>query len=92
MQVVGTRLRLHRYQSSDRFTELSVVVGSSDLRFCNGVDVRIDDDDSQDWILIIRTVEFVASAAEMLPVHHNLLAALGVFRGGVAPTQVLRSG
>ena len=27
----------------------------------------------------------------MLPVYHNLLAALRVFRGSVAPTQVLRT-
>ena len=46
MQGISTRLRLDSHKTGYGFTELSVIIGSGNFRFCDGVDVRINDNDA----------------------------------------------
>ncbi len=93
VEFVDARLDLNRDRTGDGFADFRVEILVSDLGFLNGVQVRIDDDNPEDGILVIGTVEFEGRAAEVLAVHHDLLAALGVFCGGVAPAdELLRAG
>ena len=55
----------------------------------NGVDRRVDDDDSQDRILVISPVQLETGTSEVLPVYLNLETPLRVFARGVIPTQAL---
>ena len=43
-----------------------VVMLQRDLGFCDSVQIRIDDDDAEDWILIVGAVQLVIGAAEVL--------------------------
>ena len=93
MFLIASRLRLNRNDARHSLAKLGIVVPQRDFRFLNGVQVRIDDDDSENRILIVGSVQFKSRAAEVLAVHENLLSALRIFRGGMAPAdQFLSSG
>src|SRR5205823_3153912 len=81
-----------RYDRADRLSKFGIVILMDDLRFVDGIKVRIDDDDPENWILVIRAVQFERRPGKVLPVRFNLLRTLGVFAGGVPPVKTLRSG
>ena len=91
MEGVAARLGLRRHDSTQRLAELGVVILSCDFRFCHRVQTRVDDDDPQNRILIVGAVQFITSTAEMLAIHEDLLAALGIFRSSVTPSLVSAS-
>ena len=93
MEFVGAGLGLDGDHASGGFAELRVVVLKRDLGFLDGVEVRVDDDDSQNGILVVGAIELEGSAAEVLAVHEDLLRALRVLGRGVAPSDdFLRAG
>src|SRR5215469_7402806 len=91
MELVRTRLRLRRYHRRNSFSELRVEVLRRDLRLGKRIIVRVDDDDAQDWVLVIGTVQLIGRAGERLSVNHDLFAALRILARGVAPSNLLRS-
>ena len=93
MQLVGAGLGLRCHQTGDGLALLSVVKLRSDSSLVDGVQVGIDDDDTQDGVLVIGSVQLEAGAAEVLAVDKNLQTALRVFGGGMAPAgQLLGAG
>ena len=85
MKIVATRLSLHSNNASHSFAKLSVVVLQRKLRFSNRVDVGVHNDDAENGILVISSVQLVSRATEVLPVYKYLLASLRVFVSGVVP-------
>ncbi len=69
-------------------SKFCVVILVSDSASIGG----IDDDDAEDGILVIGSVQLEGDAAEGLSVHLDLLAALRIFICGVAPAELLRAG
>ena len=90
-QLVPAGLGLHRHDAGGRLPELRVVVLRGDLRFPIDSSVGIDDDDAQDGIAVLRAVELVTRAAEVLAVDHRLGGALRVFARRVLPLKLLRA-
>ena len=91
VELVGPRLGLHRDHAGDGLPELGVVVLRRDLGLPNRVEVRVDDDDAENRVPILRAVELVAGPAEMLTVHHRLHRALRVLACGMLPLELLRA-
>ena len=89
MEFVAARFGLGGQDSSDGLAEFGVVVLSRHLRLSHRIQARVDDDDAQDGVLIVRAIQFVSGAAEVLAVDENLLTALRIFRGRVAPADEL---
>ncbi len=89
MKLVRARLGLHRDNTCDSLAELGVIVLQCDLRLLDGVEIRIHHDDPQNRVLVVCPVQLEGGAAEVLAIHENLLAALRIFRGGVAPSDKL---
>src|ERR1700733_12053192 len=93
VEVIAAGLRLHCYDSAQRFAELSVIVLQIDLCFLNGVQIRIDDNNSKNRILVVSSIQFECRTAEVLSVHKDLLAALRILGRSMAPTHhLLRPG
>ena len=92
MKLVGARFRLDGDETRHGFAELRVEVLKRDFGFLNGVQVRINHDNAENWVLVVGAVQFKSGTAEMLAIHENLLSALRVLRGCVTPTdELLRS-
>ena len=92
MNVVAARLGLDGDQSSDSLAKFGVVVLKINFRLGNCVEVGIDDDDSQNGILVISSIQLVAGSAEVLAVDEDLLRTLRILGGCVSPTyQLLRA-
>src|SRR5581483_1115673 len=85
VEVIASRLGLNRYDACHGLAELSVIILQRKLGFGDGIDVGINNDDSQDWILVIGTIQLVGGTAKVLPVHKNLLAALRILRRRMGP-------
>ena len=85
MKLVGARARVRRHNTRDGFAELSIVILRRNLRFFDSIETRIHDDDPENRVLVVGSIQFITSAAEVLPVHEDLLATLRIFRGSVAP-------
>ena len=79
MESVAARLGLAGDDGSYSLTELRVVILRRDLRFRNGVEGRIYDDNAKNGILVVRTVELISDAGELLTIHDDLLRTLGIF-------------
>ena len=93
VKIIAARLGLNGDNAAQCLAELGVIVLQIDLGFLNRIKVRIDHDNPEDRILVVGAIEFKCGAAEMLAVHENLLAALRILRGGVAPAHhLLRAG
>ena len=93
VQLVSPGLGLCCYEAGDGLALLSVVKLGSDSSLADGVQVGIDDDDAQDGVLVIGSVQLEAGAAEVLAVDKNLQTALRVLGGGMAPAgQLLGAG
>ena len=86
MEFVRAGLGLHSDDAGGALAGLRVVVLKGDLGFGDGVEVRVHDDDAQDGILVVGTVELKVGAREVLPIDLDLAAALRIFRGSVAET------
>ena len=91
MEVVRARLGLHRDDAGRRLPELRIVVLRRDLRFADRLEVRVDDDDPENRVAVLRAIELIAGAAEALAVHHRLRGTLRVLRRGVLPAELLRA-
>src|SRR5207244_592835 len=92
VHVIAARLSLYRDQAGDSLSEFGVVILQRHLRLSNGVEVRVDNYDPKNRVLIIGAVKFESGAAEVLAVNKDLLATLGIFRGRMAPAhQLLRA-
>ena len=61
------RFGLHRDHARRRLSELRVVVLRRVLAFPNGFQVRVDDDDPEERVPVLRAVELIAGAAEVRP-------------------------
>ena len=83
---VAAGLGLGGNDAGNCFTEFRVVVLQCHLRFGHGVEIRIDHDNAQDWILVIGSVEFKGCSAKVLALREDLLATLWILGGGVAPS------
>ncbi len=92
MQLVGARLGLGSHDGPNSLSEFGIVILRSDFEVGERLEVRVDHDDSQDWILVIRPIQFEAGSREMLPVRQYLSRSLGVFAGGVPPALQLGAG
>ena len=71
-QRVSAGLRLHGHDTGRRLAKLRVVVLRGDLRLTNRLERGVDDDDAQDRIAVLRAIELVPGAAEVLPIDHGL--------------------
>src|SRR5712671_373926 len=91
MYFVGSGLGLGGHDGADGLAKLGVVILRSNLHFIDGVQVRVDDDDSEDGVLVIRTIQLKPGSGEMLSVRQNLPRTLRVFAGGVTPALDLRA-
>src|SRR6516165_5437019 len=89
MKLVGARFRLDRDEARDRLTKLCIEVLKRNFGFLNGVEVRIDHDNAENWVLVVGTVELKCGTAEVLAIHENLLTALRVLRSCVTPAYEL---
>jgi len=69
-------LRLRRHHSADGLAEFRVVILLSNLNFLDGIKIWINDDNSENWVLVIRTVQLKGCAAEVLSLSLNLLRSL----------------
>ena len=89
MEIVGARTGLRGHDSRHGLAQLGIVVLRGDLGFGYRIHWRIDDDDSENRILVVGAVQFEGCSAECLAVHLNLLRCLRVFIGGVRPAENL---
>ena len=89
VKLIGTRLGLRGYDAGDCLAELGVVVLQRDFGFGHGVQVRIHNDDSENRILVVGSIQFECGAAEVLALGKDLQAALRIFGGGMAPAHHL---
>ena len=89
MKLVGARFRLDGDDTRHSLAELRIEVLKRDFGFLNGVQVRIDHDNAENWILVVGAVQFKGGTAEMLAIHENLLSALRVLCSCVTPTDKL---
>src|SRR5205807_6378496 len=93
VEVVAAGLGLGGHYAGDGFAKFRVVVLRGDFRLGDGIQVGVDDNNTEDRILVIRSVQLVSRAAEVLAIDEDLLAALRVLRLGMGPTdQLLGSG
>ena len=91
VNAVCARLGLGRNYGRHRLTELGIIVLSRDLSFRHCIERRIDDDLTQDGVLVGSSVQFVRNSREVLSVNLDSGAALRVFRSVLRPTHHLGS-
>ena len=89
VQGIGTRLGLARHDTGDGLSEFGVVVLAGHLGFSDRLQGGIDNDNSEDGIAIVGSIEHEAGSGKSLSIDFGLQAALRVFAGGVRPTQLL---
>jgi len=92
VEAVGSRLGLRRHDRGDSLAQLRVKILGGDLGFGNSVERRVDDDDAEDRVLIVRSIQHEGDATERLAVDLDLLAGLRIFIRRVAPAQLLGAG
>src|SRR4029077_20537210 len=88
MESVRTRLRLNGDNPCQGLSKFGIVILRGNFRLCNRLQSGIDHDNPQQWVLVIRAIQLERSAAEMLPVDHDLNATLRVFGRGVLPAEL----
>ena len=91
MDLVGARFGLRGHNRTDGFTKFRVVILMNNLRFGDGIKIRIDNDDPKDRILIVCAIQFECCTGKVLPIRFDLLRTLRVFAGGVTPVEPLRA-
>ncbi len=74
VEAIAARLGLRCDQTRHRLAKFRVVVLQSDLGFGHCVEIGIDDNDAQDRILVVSSIEFEPGAAEVLPLREDLVA------------------
>ena len=89
VEIIAPRFSLGRHYAGYRFAEFSVVILGSDLCLGDRIEIGIDNDNAQNWVLVIGSIQLVCSTAEMLAVDENLLAALWILGLCVCPTHEL---
>ena len=87
VEAVGSGLGLGCDDRRDRLAELGVEVLRGDLRLRERVRIWVDDDNSENRILIIGSIKLEGDAGKGLSVDFDLLRPLRIFAGSVAPTQ-----
>src|SRR5712691_11104501 len=85
VEFVAPGLGLSSHDASQGFAELSVVVLGCDFGLGHRIQTGVHNNDTENRILVIGAVQLVSRATEVLAVHEDLLAALRILRGGVAP-------
>jgi hypothetical protein len=90
--VVGSGAGLCGDDRGDSLAEFGVEVLGGDLGFGHRIHCGVNDDDSEDGILVVSAVEFEGGPAECLAVDLNLLGTLRVFVGSVGPAKKLGAG
>src|SRR5216684_2303019 len=91
VDVIAARLGLCGYDACYGLAKFGVIILQCNLSLRHRVQVRIYHNNSQNRILVVRSIQFVCGAAKVLPLDKNLLAALRIFRGGVTPPKLLGS-
>ena len=92
MVFVCPGLGLYGHNAGGRLSELRTVVLRRNLGFADRFEIRVDDDDPEDRIAVLRAVELVPGAAEVLAVDLDLGRSLRVLARRVLPLQLLRTG
>src|ERR1700730_4764685 len=64
--IVGARPRLRRQHHANGFPKLRVIILRSNLHLVDRFQVRIDHDDPQNRVLIVRAVQFESAPREVL--------------------------
>ena len=83
---------MRRNQSGDRLALFRIVKLRTDGGLSDRVEVGVDDNDPENWILVVGAIQLKARAAEVLSVYENLQASLRILGCGVAPPgQLLRA-
>src|SRR5712692_3418661 len=85
VQLVGAGLGLGSHDGPYGLSKFGIVILRSNLDFVDRLEVRVDYDDPQDRILVIRAVEFETGSREMLAVRQYLPRSLRVLAGRVPP-------
>jgi len=80
VKFVRTGLGLYSDDAGSGLARFRVVVLKSDFGFTDGIEVGIDDDDAEDGILVVGTIEFKVGTGEVLPVDVNLATGLEDFQ------------
>ena len=92
MEFVGTGLGLHFDDAGGGLAGFRVVILKGDFGLGDGVEVGVYNDNAEDRILVVGSVEFEVGAGEVLAIDLDLSAALGIFRGSVVEArQFLRT-
>src|SRR5690348_12422383 len=79
VDLIAARLGGSIQDSGTHVAEFRIVILCRNLLLRQRIDVGIDDDDAQYGILIFRSIQLIAGAAEMLAIHLDLGAALRIF-------------
>src|SRR2546423_1621170 len=89
MQRIAARLRGYDHQAGRGTAKLGVVVLAAQASFCNRIERRIDDDDAEDRVLVVGSVQLETGTGKVLSVYLNLQTALRVLARRMVPTQTL---
>ena len=88
VEVVGAGTGLRRHHGGNGLAQLGVEVLGGDLGLRHRIHGGIDDDDSQDRVLVVGAVQLEGGSAEGLAVDLNLLRSLRILIGRVGPAQL----
>ena len=89
MELIGTGLGLRGHDAGYGLAEFRVIVLQRDFGFGHSIQVGIHDDNPKDRVLVISPIQLESSATEVLALSEDLLAALRILGGGVAPAHHL---
>src|SRR6185369_6253644 len=85
VQLVGSRLGLRRNHRTQRFAEFRIVILGGDLHFLDRIQVRVDNNNAQNRILVVGAIQFERGAGKLLALRQNLLRTLRVLAGSMVP-------
>src|SRR5690242_2890364 len=83
MNYVCTRPGLCSHHGANGLAEFRVVILRSDFYFLNRVKVGVNHNNSQNWVLIVCSIQLKRRTAEVLSLGLNLPRTLRVFAGRV---------
>lgn len=92
MKCVGAGLGRIRHDAAAGVPEFGIVILRGLFHFVHGVHGRVNQDFTEDGVLICRPIQFESSSTESLPVDLNLLSALRVLGVVLVPAELGRAG
>src|SRR5581483_7645940 len=92
MKLICAGLSRVSHHTGGRVAVFGVVVLIGLLDFIDGIESRIHNNDAENRVLVDGSIEVVTGAIEELTINDSLNAALGIFIGGVLPSEGNRSG